>query len=91
MHRNGAKNREKWGDVNLLSLDFMFLALFSLLKVLYHEYQARNQLGTPVGAKRFLILCPIVLNYVQHIFPRVAKHFAGGNRPYCALPSYGHG
>jgi len=38
--------------------------------------QDRNQLGTPGGAKCFLIgaqiletrLCPILLNYVQHIF-----------------------
>jgi len=37
-------------------------------------WQARNQLGTPGGAKRFqkgaqiFKLCPVVLNYVQHIF-----------------------
>ena len=50
------------------------------------EKQARNQPGTPGGAKSFLrgaqifVLCPIVLNYVQHIFPGVAKNFLGGLR-----------
>ena len=42
------------------------------------EIQARNQLGTPGGEEfsekgqnffNFFKLCPIVLNYVQHIFP----------------------
>ena len=41
--------------------------------------QARNQLGTLAGAKSFqrevqiFKLCPIVLNYVQHIFQRREK------------------
>jgi len=41
--------------------------------------QARNQLGTPGSAKRFLRevkmfeLCPIILNYAQHIFPEAAE------------------
>ena len=43
--------------------------------------QARNQLGTPGGAKSFregpkvLELCPMFSNYVQNIFPRGAKIF----------------
>jgi len=43
--------------------------------------QARNQRGTPGGAKSFLReaqifkLCPIVLTYVQHIFSGGAKNF----------------
>jgi len=43
--------------------------------------QARNQLGTPGGAKSFLRggkffkLCPIALKYVQHIFPGGGKVF----------------
>jgi len=44
-------------------------------------YQARNQLGTPGGAKRFLRwaqifeLCPIVLYHEQNIFPGGRKLF----------------
>jgi len=43
--------------------------------------QARNQLGTPGGTKSFprgaqiFLLCPIFLNYVQHIFPGGQKYF----------------
>jgi len=46
--------------------------------------QARNRLMTPGWAKSFLrgaqifVLCPVVLNYVQHIFPRRLKNFLGG-------------
>jgi len=32
-------------------------------------------------------LCPIVLNYVKHIFPGVTKNFLGELRP----PGYGLG
>jgi len=45
------------------------------LKIHYWPLQARNQLGTSGEAKSFLRgakffkLCPIFLNYVQHIFP----------------------
>jgi len=45
------------------------------------SHQARNQLGTPGGAKSFLRwaqsfkLCPTGLNYVQHIFPGWEKFF----------------
>jgi len=40
--------------------------------------QARSQLGTPGGkefSERGPNLCPIVLNYVQHIFPGGRKIF----------------
>ena len=43
--------------------------------------QARNQLGTPGWAKRFLRgaqifkLCPILSNYVQHIFQGGESNF----------------
>jgi len=46
--------------------------------------QARNQLGTPGGAKSFLRgaqifeVCPILLNYVQHIFPGDDTNFLQG-------------
>jgi len=46
--------------------------------------QARNQLGAPGAAKRFLRevkifkLRSIVLNDAQHIFPGGGKKFAGG-------------
>jgi len=46
--------------------------------------QARNQLGTPGGRRDFwegpnrFELCPIVLNYVQHIFPGGGKKFSWG-------------
>jgi len=49
--------------------------------------QARNQLGTPEEAKSFLRgakffkLCPIVSNYVRHIFPGGAKNFPRGFAP----------
>jgi len=51
--------------------------------LIYHNSssQVRNQLGTPGGAKRFLRgaqffeLCPILLNYVQHIFIEGEKKF----------------
>ena len=49
--------------------------------------KARNQLGTPGGAKylsegpNFFELCPIVSNYNQQIFPGRAKNFLGGLRP----------
>jgi len=45
--------------------------------------QARNQLGTPGGAEnswegpKFFRLCPIFLNYVQHIFPGKTKKCRG--------------
>jgi len=62
---------------------FMHKFHYGKLPEIYNEFfqeafsahQARNQLGTPGGAKSFLRgpkffeLCPIVLNYVQHIFP----------------------
>jgi len=53
--------------------------------------QARNQLGTPRGAKSFLrgaqifYTMSIGLNYVQNIFPPGAKNFLGGSAP----PGYG--
>jgi len=43
--------------------------------------QARNQLGTPGGRRvfwewpKFFKLCPILSNYVQHIFPGGRKIF----------------
>jgi len=46
------------------------------------EMQARNQLGTPGGEEfsekgpnffNFFKPCPLVLNYVQHIFPGGAR------------------
>jgi len=49
--------------------------------------QARNQLGTPGGAKSFLKgaqifkLCPIVSNYVQHTFSAGTKNFRGDLAP----------
>ena len=45
--------------------------------------QARSQFGTPEEAKsfprgaKFFELCPIFLNYVQHIFQGKAKNFLG--------------
>ena len=53
--------------------------------------QVRNQLGTPAGAKSFLRgaqffeLCPILLNYVQHIFIDGEKKFQGGFSPRAPL------
>jgi len=44
-------------------------------------HQARNQLRTPGGRRvfwewpKFFKLCPILSNYVQHIFPGGAKIF----------------
>jgi len=32
---------------------------------------------------KFFELCPIFLNFVQHIFSGVAKNFLGGLRPPC--------
>ena len=49
--------------------------------------QARNQLGTPEEAKSFLRgakffkLCPIVSNYVRHIFQEGRKIFHEGSPP----------
>ena len=49
--------------------------------------QARNQFGTLGGRRvfweepKFLKLCPIVLNYVQHIFPGEANIFLGWASP----------
>jgi len=49
-----------------------------------NRQQVPNQLETPGGAKtfwegpKFFELCPIVLNYVQQIFPRGTKKFLGG-------------
>jgi len=48
--------------------------VFQEISQLRPGVQARSQLGTPGGAKSFprgakiFELCPIVLNYVQHIF-----------------------
>jgi len=56
--------------------------------------QARNQLGIPGGAKSFLrgaqffYLCPIVFNFVQHIFPGGQTFFYGDLRPLIP-PIYG--
>ena len=50
----------------------------------YICHQARNQLGTPGGPRsfwegpKFFKLCPIILNYVQHIFP-------GGGKKFCRV------
>jgi len=47
--------------------------------------EARNQLGTLGGVKsvpkgvQFFKLCPIVLNYVQHIFPGGLKFSRGAS------------
>jgi len=63
-----------------------FLTFSSLSQV-----QARNQLATPGEAKIFLSgvqifeLCPIVLYYVQHIFPGGRNKF-WGVFSLCALP-----
>ena len=49
----------------------------------FHAFykQARNQLGTPGGAKSFpRAPCPIFLSCVQQIFPGRAKKFLGGLR-----------
>ena len=45
--------------------------------------QARNQPGTPGGQRFFKIFkpCPIVLNYIQHIFQGEAKNFPWGLSP----------
>jgi len=55
---------------------------FDICRVHAGKYrQARNQLGIPVGAKSFLRgvqiikLCPIVSNYLQHIFQGGRKFF----------------
>jgi len=54
--------------------------------------QARNQLGTPGAAKSFLRgahifkLCPLLLNYFQHIFPGWTKKIVGVLAP--AHPGY---
>ena len=52
--------------------------------------QARNQLGTPVGRfweePKYFKLCPMVLNYVQHIL-QGDKIFRRVSRPPCP-PSY---
>jgi len=56
-------------------------------KYVCHQRQARNQLETLGGAKSFsrgtqiFWLCPIVSNYVQHIFPGGTNKFAGRLRP----------
>jgi len=53
--------------------------------------QACNQLGTPAGRRvfwewpKFVKLCPILSNYVQHTFPGGAKNFLGGLRPCVPL------
>jgi len=60
--------------------------MFSNILFNYDETQARNQLGTPGGAKSFLrgaqmfwtTVCPIVFNHIQHIFPGGVKNFLGG-------------
>jgi len=59
-------------------------------------WQARNQLGTPRGAKSFLRAAQIFktmsnnFNYVLHIFPGGEKKFAGGFSPL-APSDYGPG
>ena len=59
----------------------MFANLCSSNPSVYPTFQARAQHGTPGGTKSFLRevqffeLCPIVLNYVQHIFSGGAKVF----------------
>jgi len=71
--------------VGMLSSSVLYHA-FHDDEIIYH-CQARNQLGTPGGAKSLLRgvqhfkLCPIVLNYVQHIFPAGAKNILGGPAP----------
>jgi len=52
--------------------------------------QARNQLGTPGGAKRFPRGAKMFLNYVQHIFLGEAKNFLGGLRPFGYGPVSGY-
>jgi len=58
--------------------------------------QARHQLGTPGGAKSFLRgaqnlkLCPIVSNYIQHIFPGGGENFSRALPPL-RPPAYGPG
>ena len=65
-----------------------WLSLAGLARVL-DVTQARNQLGTPGGAKclptgpTFFELCLIFLNYVQHILPGGAKNFLWGWPPDC--------
>ena len=55
--------------------------------------QTRNQLETLRRAKSFLRgtkifkLCPIVLSYVQHIFPGGRKNFLGGKVPCAPIPT----
>ena len=55
--------------------------------------QARNQLGTTegksiLGGSQMFKLCPIVLNYVQHIFSMGDESILRGRRPSCAPTSY---
>ena len=66
--------------------------------LLFHTcfIQGRKQLGTPRGAKVFLggdkniEICPIVENFVQHVFPGETKKFPRGLLSPCA-PSNGPG
>jgi len=58
--------------------------------------QARNQLGTPGGAKSFpkgphFLTCPIFLNHVQQMFPGEAKNFLGTASPPFAPSGYAPG
>jgi len=59
------------------------------------RYRPVTSLGPQVGRRvfwegpKFFKLCPIFLNYVQHIFPRGAKKFRGLRHPCGPPPGYG--
>jgi len=70
IHRQETRRRFLWGD----KTGPQRLASNHCPK----SNQARNQLGTSVGGRKFCESGPYFFNYVQNIFPGGAKHSAGG-------------
>ena len=75
MHKRFTKEEKSGVVKNMKHLKWMDEIVKDVAYIVEQKHQARNQFGTPGGAKSFLRgaqifeLCPIVLNYLQHIFP----------------------
>jgi len=68
----------------------VILLLDMVLSAWLHYYQTMTRPATSLGHQggesflrvaQIFELCPILLNYVQHIFPKEAKNFIGDLRP----------
>ena len=89
-------------SVNETEQNRAFLSMVNSIYQGTHDFCKANvvtSLGHQVGRRVFwegpklFKLCPMVLNYVQHIFPGGGEKNVGGSSPpvQCALPSYGPG